>query len=126
MIQSTRQPGWEALTKASVGVLTTFRRDGRGVATPVSILARGGRTYFTTWARTAKVKRLANSPRITVAPSDRRGRVTGAELEGVARRLSDDESKALNSGLRGRLWTLVYRVFLRSEPVSYEIVPSSR
>lgn len=55
--------------------LTTYKRDGSGVATPVWI-ARADDTYlFTTGDKAWKTRRLLHNPRVTVQVSDLRGRV---------------------------------------------------
>jgi uncharacterized protein len=78
--------------------LTTFRRDGTPVATPVwAVKLDDARIGFWTSSGSGKAKRLAHTARVTVAPSDARGRakpgteavdataqlVTGAELEEI-------------------------------------------
>lgn len=61
--------------------LTTFRRTGEGVATPVWLAPMGdGRAGFTTAGDSGKVKRIRNGARVTLRPCDVRGRVPdGAE-----------------------------------------------
>jgi uncharacterized protein len=55
---------------------TTFRRSGAAVATPTWIVPLdGGRVGFWTSSASGKYKRLQNDPRITLQPSDARGRV---------------------------------------------------
>jgi len=54
--------------------LTTFRRDGRAVATPVQCVADGDRLLVYTKSTTGKVKRLRHTPRATIAACDMRGR----------------------------------------------------
>ncbi len=55
--------------------LTTYKRNGDGVATPVWI-ARSHETYvFTTGDQAWKTRRLRNNPAVTVQVSDLRGRV---------------------------------------------------
>lgn len=57
--------------------LTTFRRDGRGVATPVWLVDLGdGRVGFTTEAESGKVKRVRNNSKVTVQACDMRGRLS--------------------------------------------------
>ena len=57
-------------------VTTTFRKSGTPVPTPTWIIALdGGRVGFWTSSRSGKYKRLRNNPRITLQPSDARGRV---------------------------------------------------
>jgi uncharacterized protein len=74
-------------------VLTTCKRDGTSVPTPVSIAVDPDPTkgYVRTWSTAGKAKRIAHNPRVTVAPSTFRGRSTGAEVAAVARLLSGAE-----------------------------------
>ena len=57
-------------------LLTTFRRDGTPVATPVWVVPlEGGKFGFATSSKSGKAKRLAHTSRVTVQASDVRGRV---------------------------------------------------
>ena len=57
-------------------LLTTFRRDGTPVATPVWVVPLEGDTFgFATSSKSGKAKRLAHTNRVTVQASDIRGRV---------------------------------------------------
>jgi hypothetical protein len=57
-------------------LLTTFRRDGTPVATPVWVVPLEGDTFgFATSSKSGKAKRLAHMSRVTVQASDVRGRV---------------------------------------------------
>jgi PPOX class probable F420-dependent enzyme len=57
--------------------LTTFRRDGTPVSTPVNVAAAGNRLFFRTYEEAGKFKRLRNDQRVLVAPSDARGVAKG-------------------------------------------------
>lgn len=77
----------DPLAAARYVSFTTFRRDGRGVATPVWIAALGdGRLGFTSDADAGKVKRLRNNPAVTLRPCTVRGRVDphAPEVRGTA------------------------------------------
>ena len=116
------------LKASNVMLLTTFRKNGEGVSTPVGVNAlTDDKVYFTTWSTTYKVKRLANNPHVTVAPSTRMGKPIGATVEGVARQLSDTERAALQAGkkpsLWGRLWHKIYDLQGR-KAVYYVITPA--
>jgi PPOX class probable F420-dependent enzyme len=78
--------------------LTTFKRDGSPVTTPVWCVPLGDGKYgFWTSSSSGKAKRIAHTARVTVQPSDGRGKpkagttamdataalVTGPELEGI-------------------------------------------
>jgi uncharacterized protein len=55
---------------------TTYKRDGTAVSTPTWIVALdGGRFGFWTSSGSGKAKRLAHTARVTLQPSDARGRV---------------------------------------------------
>ncbi|WP_176451769.1 PPOX class F420-dependent oxidoreductase [Enemella dayhoffiae] len=67
-------------------LLTTFKKDGTPVATPVWIAALpDGRAAFTTSTSTWKTKRLRRDPRVTVQPCSRTGtpRPGSAEIVGT-------------------------------------------
>ncbi|WSF37079.1 PPOX class F420-dependent oxidoreductase [Streptomyces sp. NBC_01351] len=71
--------------------LTTFRKDGTPVATPVWAVADGGELYVWTRTKTWKVKRIRNNGRVTVAACDVKGTVAAGApvLEGEARLLDE-------------------------------------
>jgi hypothetical protein len=67
--------------------LTTFKRDGSAVATPVWVAADGDRLLVWTEAASGKAKRLRNSDRVLIAACDSRGRLRGEQVAGTARLL---------------------------------------
>ena len=69
--------------------LATFRRDGSQVKTPVWFAVLDGRLYVVTAGDAGKVKRLRNSSRALVAPSDARGGVQGGWQDATARLVTD-------------------------------------
>ncbi len=74
----------DTLANARYVSLTTFKKDGTPVATPVW-LARDGDTLVVLTGPTAgKTKRLRNHGRVRVAPCDMRGRVKGDAVDGYA------------------------------------------
>ena len=81
--------GVAELDRARYISLATYRLNGAEVATPVWFAAADGRLYVFTAEQSGKVKRLRNSPRARVAPSDARGRVRGEWREATARILSE-------------------------------------
>ncbi|MFD7443964.1 PPOX class F420-dependent oxidoreductase [Streptomyces sp. NPDC059909] len=85
----------QELDRAKYISLTTFRKDGTGVATPVWFAVEGRELYVWTRSDSWKVKRLRRDGRVTVAACDVRGRVAeGAEaVEGTARLLDDADLK---------------------------------
>ena len=66
-----------AITDEKYVLLTTFRKNGDGVATPVWIVSLpGGTAGFTTEVDSGKVKRIRNNPSVTLQPCNLRGKVT--------------------------------------------------
>ncbi len=57
--------------------ITSFRRDGTAVATPVWVVPHDGRLYVWTGAQTGKVRRIRRNPDVTLAACTARGTVTG-------------------------------------------------
>lgn len=63
------------LDSARYVALTTFKKDGTPVATPVWITGTNGSYAFTTGDNAWKSKRLNKNPNVTVQVSDWRGKV---------------------------------------------------
>lgn len=110
-------PPFKSLAGEKYVLLTTFKRDGTGVGTPVHLAVDGDRAYFRTWDTTWKLKRIRNNPEVEVAPSTFRGRATGRAVRARARILAGAESTragALISRkhpiLHGYLIPLVHRL----------------
>jgi hypothetical protein len=79
-------------------LLTTFRRDGTPVATPVWVVKLDGEELgFWTSSGSGKAKRLAHTARVTVQPCDVRGRVKQgtAVVDATARVVTGSELKAI-------------------------------
>jgi PPOX class probable F420-dependent enzyme len=66
-----------AITDEKYVLLTTFRKNGDGVATPVWIVSLpDGTAGFTTEVDSGKVKRIRNNPAVILQPCNLRGKVT--------------------------------------------------
>jgi PPOX class probable F420-dependent enzyme len=74
-------------------LLTTYKRDGTGVGTPVHIAVDGDRAFVRTWDTTWKLKRIRNNPEVQVAPCTAGGRPTGPAIRARARVLGGGESE---------------------------------
>lgn len=81
----------DAILNAQYVALTTYRRDGTPVTTPVWAAAEGTSLYLFSNAKAGKVKRLRNSSRAAVAPCTAIGKVTGAQLPAEAFNLTNDQ-----------------------------------
>ena len=116
--------------------LTTFKRDGTPVSTPVWVAGDDGRLLVHSAADTWKVKRIRRDGHVRVAPCGATGKVRGEAREGVARIRVDT---ARVEALEARKYGLTYRLIgafraiarrLRREPgpesVTLEITPGGR
>ena len=114
----------DAILSAQYVALTTYRRDGTPVTTPVWAAAEGESLYLFSNANAGKVKRLRNSSRAAIAPCTATGKVTGAQLPAEAFNLASDQMpkvwKLLTKkyGMAARLFVAYDRVraLLRMKP----------
>ena len=112
--------------------LTTFRRDGTPVATPVHVAAEGNRAFFRTWDPTGKLKRIRRNDRVLVAPSTVTGTPTGPTMPARARILEGKDAQHV-AELLGRkygflhswLFPTVHRI-MGWRTVHLELVPDQR
>ncbi|CAJ1503967.1 PPOX class F420-dependent oxidoreductase [[Mycobacterium] burgundiense] len=65
-------------------LLTTFTKDGRPKPTAIWAAPDGDGLIVITQAQSWKVKRIRNTPRVTLAPCDMRGNPKGEAVEAVA------------------------------------------
>ena len=94
-----------AITDETYVLLTTFRKSGEGVPTPVWIAALpDGSCGFTTEAGSGKVKRIRNNPHVTLQPCDMRGRVRegSAVVEATAEVLMGDEALPVRDAIHAK------------------------
>lgn len=94
-----------ALDNEKYMLLTTFRRDGTPVSTPVWIVPLGnGSVGFTTSSESGKAKRLAHTNRVTVQASDVRGRVKQgtSALDGIAQLVTGEEYVAIKTKVKAK------------------------
>lgn len=89
--------------------LTTFRKNGAGVPTPVWFAADHGKLYMMTIENTGKIKRIRNNGRVILAPCSGRGKVLGEQIEAHARELPSSEHERASKPL-ARRYGWLYRV----------------
>lgn len=92
----------EPFAKQRTVLLTTYKRDGAGVGTPVSIAVDGDHAYVRTFHTAGKAKRLRNNPEVEVAPSTVSGKATGEAIHARARLLDGDEARHAAKLLGGK------------------------
>jgi PPOX class probable F420-dependent enzyme len=80
--------------------VTTFRRDGTPVGTPVWVGRDGDELVVWTTTNAGKVKRIRNSGQVEVAACDLRGKVNGETVRGTARILDAENTERVRQVLR--------------------------
>ncbi|SDP45859.1 hypothetical protein SAMN05660199_03940 [Klenkia soli] len=91
--------------------LTTFRKSGAAVPTPVWAAPDGADLVVWTRADSGKVKRLRHTSRVTVAPCDVRGNLQGEPVDALARLLPPQEWRTAIAPLArkyGWQWRITY------------------
>ena len=84
--------------------LTTFRKTGVGVATPVWFGEDDGRLYVMTRSDMGKTKRIRNHPQVRVAACTIGGKVTGTEFAATARILPLTEHARARQAINQKYW----------------------
>jgi len=84
--------------------LASFRKNGAAVYTPVWFAEEGGKLYVMTRNDSGKYKRIRNNPQIKIAPSNIRGKITGAEFAAKARILPPEEWERARNAIRAKYW----------------------
>ena len=117
----------KAVSDAKTLLLTTYKRDGTPVETPVSIVFEGGRAFFRSYDQAWKTKRLRNNPQVEVAASTLRGQRTGPPIHARATLLTDDQARIAAQALarrhrvlQGILVPLAHRL-MRYRTMHYEL-----
>ncbi len=84
--------------------LTTVRKSGVKVATPVWFGEDGDKLYVMTRGTMGKVKRIRNNPRVEVAPCTMGGRETGDKFFAHARILPPEENAHARHTINLKYW----------------------
>lgn len=87
--------------------ITSFKRDGTGVATPVWFVQEDGRLLVHTDANSGKVKRIRRNPQVLIAPCTATGRLLADPLPAQAELLPAAEVSRVE-----RLIAAKYRIDL--------------
>ena len=117
--------------RTSTILLTTYKRDGTPVSTPVSLAFDGDRAFFRSYHKAWKTKRLRNDSRVEVQPCTLRGKPTGPAVHARAALLDSDQArlaaKALarhHRVLQAVLVPMAHRL-LRYHTMHYELRPDA-
>jgi PPOX class probable F420-dependent enzyme len=108
-------PAFDHLTGHYYMSLTTFRRSGVPVPTPVWFADLDGAVVIVTALESGKIKRIRHTPRVTVAPCDARGDVLGPQVAGIARFLDGEDAARADAALDAKYGEHKQRI-LRENP----------
>ncbi len=106
--------------------LTTLRKSGKPVATPVWFVEKEGKICVWTQSNSGKMKRLRHNSKVMVAPCTMRGKVIGPTMEGLARIVSPQAKEEVRLLLLAKYgWLMRYFAFLHrhEEMAVLEISP---
>jgi uncharacterized protein len=90
--------------KSKYLLLTTFTKDGRPKPTPIWGVPAGDRLLVITDDGSWKVKRIRNTPRVTIAKSAALGKPKSEAVEAVARVLPTSETRRVYHAVLKRYW----------------------
>lgn len=126
----------------STVILTTYRRDGSEVDTPVHIAVDGDRAFIRTYASAGKMKRIRRNQHVTVWPATtgKQNRVValmrpkaakraGPGIQAHARVLGTNEAHQARNALRRKYpflqgWLIpVSHRLMRTQTVNIELTP---
>ncbi|OBK63486.1 PPOX class F420-dependent enzyme [Mycobacterium colombiense] len=106
-------PTFADLAETQYILLTTFTKDGKPKPTPIWAALdkqRGDRLLVITQEKSWKVKRIRNTPRVTLATCTMNGRPTSEAIEGTAAILDKSETAAVYNAI-GKRYGVVGKVF---------------
>lgn len=101
---------FDDVSRAQYVLLTTFTKDGRPKPTPIWIARDGDRALVITEKNSWKVKRIRNTPRVTLAVCDMRGKPKSEAVEAVASVLDESQTEMVYRAINER-YGIVGRVF---------------
>ena len=119
------------LRRAKTILLSSYKRDGTAVSTPVSLAAENGRLFFRSYDGAWKTKRIRHNPKVEVAPSTLR-----ASQQAIRSPLTPFSSKAKTPRspralarehrvLQGLLVPIAHRL-ARYRTMHYELPPTEQ
>ena len=103
-------PSFADLAKSQYILLTTFTKDGRPKPTPIWTAVDGDRLLVITQGNSWKVKRIRNTPRVTMATCTMGGRPTSEAVEGSGALLDKSETGTVYDAI-GKRYGIMGTVF---------------
>jgi PPOX class probable F420-dependent enzyme len=104
------QPTFAEIAQARYLLLTTFTKDGRPKPTPIWAAPDGDRLLVITEGDSWKVKRIRNTPRVTLAACDVKGNPKSDAIEATAAILDKSQTGLVYDAI-GKRYGLLGKVF---------------
>ncbi len=95
-----RQPAAALMFRGRYLSITSYKRDGTSIATPVWFVQQDGRLVVETDAASGKVKRIRRHPAVLVAVCSATGRLRGPQVPATAEILPDSEVSVIRPLIR--------------------------
>ncbi|HEX6675224.1 MAG TPA: PPOX class F420-dependent oxidoreductase [Actinomycetes bacterium] len=92
-VPAVAAPELARFARQKTAVLTSYRRDGTPVATPLSVVVDGDRLLIRSYQKSGKARRIRRRPEVEIAPSTARGRPTGPATRATARLLDGADAR---------------------------------
>lgn len=96
--------GFDDVAESRYVLLTTFTKDGRPKPAAVWATRDGDRLLIITDDDSWKVKRIRNTPRVTIAKCGPLGKPRSEPVDAVARVLPKSQTRSVYSGIVRRYW----------------------
>jgi PPOX class probable F420-dependent enzyme len=116
-------------------VLTTFKKSGEGVTTPIWFVFANSKVYFYTFEKAWKVKRLKKNPNVEFAPANARMfapskyTVIGRTIRGIVRSLAKEEAEEADRllskkyGFKYWMFNKLQAASFRGKNIYFEVTP---
>jgi hypothetical protein len=101
---------FDEVSNAKYLLLTTFTKDGRPKSTPIWAAPDGDRLLVITEEGSWKIKRIRNTPRVTLAVCDVRGNPKSEAIDATATILDKSQTGLVYDAI-GKRYGLLGRVF---------------
>lgn len=88
-LSSQNSAAYAAIKRATYLSLTTLRKNGHPVPTPVWFAEVDGQLFVETAHESGKIKRIHNNASVIIAPCTATGKLTGAPLDAEAHLITD-------------------------------------
>ena len=121
---------FNALKQHKCVSITTYRKNGKPVPTPVWFALENDKLYVATEPDSGKVKRIRNNPNVLLAPCTQRGKLIGPTMKGVAHPLLADHEAQVKAALKRkygwmmRLGNFVDKITRTKRDCCLEIMPA--